>query len=111
MAKCLVIMLAIMALIVNPVCSISCQDAITKILPCEFYLLGVGSPSASCCQAVAQLSQLASSKPELKSLCVCLKQAAQTFHVIADKAKQLPGLCHVTTPVPIDPNINCDIIH
>ncbi|KAL1821448.1 hypothetical protein ACET3Z_016317 [Daucus carota] len=85
------------------------EDAITKILPCEFYLLGIGSPSAPCCQAVAQLSQLASSKPELKSLCVCLKQAAQTFHVIADKAKQLPGLCHVTTPVPIDPNINCDL--
>lgn len=110
MDKCLVMMLAIFAFIVNPACSISCQDAVTKILPCEPYLLGFGGVSVPCCQGVAELNQLASSKPELKALCICLKQAAQSFHINADRARQLPGLCHVTTPIPIDPNVNCDIL-
>lgn len=109
MGKCLVMMLAVLALTAYPAFSISCQDAVTKILPCQLYLLGFGGVSVPCCQAVAQLNQLASSKPELKSLCICLKQAALLFHVNADRARQLPGLCHVTTPVPIDPNVDCDM--
>ncbi|KAK1388685.1 Non-specific lipid-transfer protein cw18 [Heracleum sosnowskyi] len=109
MAKCIVMVLVVLALIINPACSISCQEAVTKILPCEPYLLGFASVSVPCCQAVAQLNQLATSKPELKALCICLKQAAQTFHVNAERARQLPGLCHVVTPVPIDPNVNCDV--
>ncbi|KAK1366562.1 AAI domain-containing protein [Heracleum sosnowskyi] len=111
MGKSLVIMVVILALIVNPACSISCQEAVTKILPCEIYLLGFGGVSAPCCQAVAELNQLAKSKPELKALCICLKQAAQWLHINHDRARQLPGLCHVTTPIPIDPNVSCDINH
>ncbi|KAF1002385.1 non-specific lipid-transfer protein AP10-like [Apium graveolens] len=109
LGKFLVMGLVVLTLTVSPASSISCQDAVTKILPCELYLLGFGDVSVPCCQGVAQLNQIASSKSELKSLCICLKQAAQQFHINADRARQLPDRCHVTTPVPIDPNINCDM--
>ncbi|KAK4398912.1 hypothetical protein Sango_1366700 [Sesamum angolense] len=92
------------------VSAISCLNAITRLMPCESYLLGFSSSvSVQCCQGAESLNQLAGSdRGQLKPLCQCLKQAAVSLGVNVDKAKQLPQLCKITVPVPIDPNVNCD---
>ncbi|CAA0835887.1 Non-specific lipid-transfer protein 4 [Striga hermonthica] len=90
--------------------AISCSDAITKLMPCQPFLLDVGSSvSVPCCEGAQSLSQLVGSKPEeLKAACKCLKQAAAAMGVDVARAKQIPDLCSVAVPVPIDPNVDCD---
>lgn len=102
--------LLILGVATNSASGISCGEAITKLIPCEPFLLGWSSSvSVSCCSGAASLNQLVGSDPsQLKGLCVCLKQAATSMGVNAANAKHIPDLCHITTPVPIDPNVNCD---
>lgn len=88
--------------------ALSCEEAIVILLPCQDYLV---RPSAKltvpCCQAASSLNSMVHSKPDLRNLCGCLKQAASALHVIVDKAKSLPQNCHIQVPVPIDPNVDC----
>ncbi|GFP97944.1 non-specific lipid-transfer protein cw18 [Phtheirospermum japonicum] len=92
------------------VSAIRCIDAITKLMPCQPFLLGTGnSVTVPCCQGADSLSQLVSShRDELKATCQCLKQAAAAMGVNTARAKQIPQLCKISVPVPIDPNVNCD---
>ncbi|KAI3456492.1 hypothetical protein Pfo_013155, partial [Paulownia fortunei] len=101
--------LLILAVATNRVSAISCVEAITKLMPCQPFLLGIGSDvTVPCCQGAESLNQLAGSKPDqLKTMCECFKQAATSMGVDVDRAKQLPQLCKITVPVPIDPNIQC----
>ncbi|KAL1560126.1 non-specific lipid-transfer protein 1-like [Salvia divinorum] len=57
--------------------------------------------------AASKLNDMVHSKVDLKDLCSCLKQAAAALLVIADRAKSLPGQCHIQVPVPLDPNVDC----
>ncbi|KAG8385773.1 hypothetical protein BUALT_Bualt03G0080100 [Buddleja alternifolia] len=102
--------LLIMALATSRVSAISCTEAVTKLMPCQPFLLGTASSvTVPCCQGAVSLSQLIGSKPgELKSTCECLKQAAASMGVNVDRAKQLPQLCNITVTVPIDPNVDCN---
>lgn len=88
----------------------SCAQAITSLLPCQPFLTGTGSsvPYACCDAAVALSKAAASNRAEMKTLCNCLKQAAAAMGVNTDRAKQIPQLCNIAVPVPIDPNVNCD---
>ncbi|KAK4439376.1 hypothetical protein Salat_0272500 [Sesamum alatum] len=94
----------------RPVSAISCLDAVTRLMPCQPFLLGASSSvTVPCCQGAESLNQLAGSdRGQLKTLCQCLKQAAVSIGVNVDRAKQLPQLCNITVPVPIDPNVDCD---
>ncbi|KAL1560240.1 non-specific lipid-transfer protein 1-like [Salvia divinorum] len=86
----------------------SCPQAITMLLPCQDYLVNLPAKlTVLCCQAASKLNSMVHSKADLKDLCVCLKQAAASLHVIADRAKSLPGQCHIQVPVPLDPNVDC----
>ncbi|GFQ05044.1 non-specific lipid-transfer protein cw18 [Phtheirospermum japonicum] len=92
------------------VSAISCFETITTLMPCQLFLLGMGnSVTVPCCQGAESLSQLVSShRDELKATCQCIKQAAAAMGVDAARAKQIPQLCNISVPVPIDPNVNCD---
>ncbi|XP_011096024.1 probable non-specific lipid-transfer protein 3 [Sesamum indicum] len=105
-----VVGLLVLAVGTSQVSAISCLDAITRLMPCQSYLLGFSSSvSVQCCQGAASLNQLVGSdRGQLKPLCQCLKQTAVSIGVNVDRAKQLPQLCKITVPVPIDPNVNCD---
>ncbi|KAM7502591.1 hypothetical protein LguiB_001495 [Lonicera macranthoides] len=87
---------------------ISCTEAITRLLPCEPYLVGFSDISVPCCEAAASLNQQASTKDDRKALCQCFKETGPGLGVKEDRAKQLPQLCNINVPVPIDLNVNCD---
>ncbi|KAL6546797.1 hypothetical protein OROMI_022518 [Orobanche minor] len=107
--------LVLLILVVAPmsrVSAISCMDAITKLMPCQPFLLDRGNGvTVPCCQGAESLSQMVGSKPdELKTTCQCFKQAAAAMGVNVTRAQQLPQLCKISVPVPIDPNINCSVL-
>ncbi|KAL8032895.1 hypothetical protein ABFX02_13G127000 [Erythranthe guttata] len=89
----------------------SCDEAVKKLIPCQPFLAGAANGvTVQCCDGARSLDQLGKSNPEeVKAICQCLKNAAAAATgVNADRAKQLPGLCNINLPVPIDPNVNCD---
>ncbi|KAK8541747.1 hypothetical protein V6N13_137659 [Hibiscus sabdariffa] len=89
--------------------AISCQDALTALMPCKPYLTaGAPTPTPSCCQAVATINAAATTTLARRELCRCFEKAGPALGVIPDKAKLLPQKCGISVPVPIDPKINCD---
>ncbi|XVF27971.1 hypothetical protein REPUB_Repub14bG0155300 [Reevesia pubescens] len=89
--------------------ALTCQQAITTLLPCQPFLTGVApAPIDPCCFAVVNVNAEATTTQARRDLCQCFKKAAPAFGVKPDKAKQLPQLCGVTVPVPIDPSVNCN---
>ncbi|KAF5474894.1 hypothetical protein F2P56_006747 [Juglans regia] len=90
--------------------AIPCPEVTLTLLPCRPFLVGTRPdyPGFSCCLGVQRLNREASMTNTRKALCRCFKKAASGLHVDVDKAKQLPQLCNVNNPVPIDPNVNCN---
>ncbi|KAE8684671.1 putative Nonspecific lipid-transfer protein [Hibiscus syriacus] len=89
--------------------AMSCEDALTALMPCRpFLTTGVDSPDPPCCQAVATVTASATTTLARRELCRCFEKAGPALGVIPDKAKQLPQKCGISVPVPIDPTINCD---
>jgi hypothetical protein len=97
-----------LAAIGSPVDALSCTKAIMRLLPCQPYLTSLGDISAPCCEAAQSLNQIAAFKPNLKSLCECFKKVIPALGVNIQRAKQIPQLCNIIAPLPIDPNVNCD---
>ncbi|XWS75531.1 hypothetical protein CRYUN_Cryun01aG0097900 [Craigia yunnanensis] len=89
--------------------AITCQQAITTLLPCQPFLTGTApAPIVPCCLAVAKVNAAATTTLARRELCRCFEKYAPALGVMPEKAKQLPQLCGVSVPVPIDPSINCD---
>ncbi|GLU15225.1 hypothetical protein SLE2022_317340 [Rubroshorea leprosula] len=89
--------------------TISCPEAIITLTPRVPFLTGVSpSPSAFCCEGVSKLNDEASTTQDRRELCNCLKGVAPSFGVNPEIAKELAPKCRVKTPVPIDPNIDCN---
>ncbi|KAK4438243.1 hypothetical protein Salat_0158500 [Sesamum alatum] len=65
--------------------AISCTQALEFLMPCQSFLLGVGEISSTCCVALS-------------------------VKVNQDNAKQLPQLCKIDVPIPVQLNVNCDVI-
>ncbi|KAL0442964.1 UNVERIFIED_CONTAM: hypothetical protein Slati_2019100 [Sesamum latifolium] len=87
---------------------VSCHRAVGLLTPCLAYLTGQATNvTVPCCQGASTLKDMVKTKPDIKSMCECLKRAAAAAHVITERAKALPGLCHIQIPVPIDPNVDC----
>ncbi|KAL1560124.1 non-specific lipid-transfer protein 1-like [Salvia divinorum] len=103
-----ILALLLVATAISNANAVSCPQAISMLLPCQDYLVKHSAKlTVSCCQAANKLNDMVNSKVDLKDLCSCLKQAAASLHVIADRAKSLPGQCHIQVPVPLDPNVDC----
>ncbi|XVF71500.1 hypothetical protein PTKIN_Ptkin12aG0042600 [Pterospermum kingtungense] len=93
----------------KPVDAITCQEAVVSLQPCLPFLTATApSPIPLCCVAVANVDAAATTTAIRRELCKCFKQVAPSAGVKPDRAKQLPQLCGVSVPVPIDPSINCD---
>ncbi|WCJ37329.1 hypothetical protein M5689_018477 [Euphorbia peplus] len=100
--------LIILAVSVHNVNAISCQEALATLNPCLSFLVGTNPmPSPACCLGAEKVKEEANTTQIRRDLCSCFKQAAASFGLIAGKAKQIPDLCHVQVPIPIDPNIDC----
>ncbi|XP_050206649.1 non-specific lipid-transfer protein A-like [Mercurialis annua] len=112
MEKKLMIIIMVFALVMSKkienVEGITCPEAVATLNPCLPFLTGASpSPTGPCCLAVDRVNQGATTREIRRQLCDCFKQASRSFGVKADKAKQIPDLCHVQVPVPIDPSIDC----
>ncbi|WCJ37332.1 hypothetical protein M5689_018480 [Euphorbia peplus] len=98
-------------MMVKNVKAISCGEAIAALSPCNSYLAGNDElPSPICCMSVLKINEQATTTQVRKDLCVCFEEVAPKVGVKTDKAKDLPNLCHVQVPVPIDPTIDCSKI-
>ncbi|CAL5345578.1 unnamed protein product [Camellia sinensis] len=105
------VILALIASSVTVNATITCEDAILKILPCEPYLSGIGDISVPCCQGAQNLNQMANSTADHRSVCACFKQVGPSLGVNVDRAKKLPDLCKIDLRgITIDFTIDCNTI-
>ncbi|KAL7242961.1 hypothetical protein ACSBR1_015382 [Camellia fascicularis] len=105
------VILALIASSVTVNTTITCQDAILKILPCEPYLLGIGDITVPCCQGAQNLNQMANSTADRRAVCACFKQVGPSLGVNVDRAKKLPDLCKIDLRgITIDFTIDCNTI-
>ncbi|XP_059435678.1 non-specific lipid-transfer protein AP10-like [Corylus avellana] len=118
MMGCVVLAFGLMFLALNasgrPSNDISCTDAVIDLLPCQSFLVSYGPalPTDACCQGAQAVLNQATTIEIRKSLCECFKKVGKDMNVNPEKAKQLPSLCKIDTPVPIDidPNMDCSKI-
>ena len=114
--SCLVLASGLMIILVlsasasaSPSNGITCEEALTQLITCNPYFLGFGpSPSPICCEGVQNVSQQANTTTIRRSLCECFENAAKAFQIIPERLKQLPQLCKVEVPVPLDPTLDCN---
>ncbi|KAK4594279.1 hypothetical protein RGQ29_018102 [Quercus rubra] len=112
--SCLVLAFGLMIILVlnssaSPSDGITCEEALTQLITCNPYFLGIGpSPSPICCKGVQNVSQQANTTTIRRSLCECFETAAKAFQIIPERLKQLPQLCKVKVPVPLDPTVDCN---
>ena len=112
--SCLVLAFGLINILVlnasaSPLDGITCEEALTQLITCNPYFLGFGQlPSPICCKGVQNVSQQANTTTIHKSLCECFEIAAKAFQIIPERLKQLPQLCKVEVPVPLDPTVDCN---
>ncbi|XP_073059988.1 non-specific lipid-transfer protein 1-like [Primulina eburnea] len=88
--------------------AVPCTTAVATLGPCVDYLVGrASSVTVPCCQGADSLNRMVKTKPELQSLCECLKQAAAAMGVLPDRAAAIPVLCKITVPFPISYDVDC----
>jgi hypothetical protein len=110
---CAVLAFGLMFLVLNasgrPSDDITCKDAVTALLPCQSFLVGSGptTPTAACCVGAQNVLKQAATSEVRKALCECFKKAGKEMGVKPERAKQIPDLCKIDVPVPIDPNVDC----
>ncbi|XP_059440681.1 non-specific lipid-transfer protein A-like [Corylus avellana] len=116
MMGCAVLAFGLMFLVLNasgrPSNDISCMSALISLLPCQSFLVGSGpaSPTAACCLGAQNVLNQATTPESRKVLCECFKKAGKDMGVKPEKAKQIPDLCKIDVPVPIDPDVDCSKI-
>ena len=113
MMGCLALAFGLMILVLNasasPSNDITCQAAITDLMPCQPFLVGSGpaTPSFTCCEGAQNILNQATTTATRRALCECFKNAAKAFGINPDRSKKLPQLCKINVPVPLDPNVDC----
>lgn len=100
-------MLVIAEFMVQPNEAITCPDVDRFLAPCLPYLTGGGIPSPECCNGLKSLQAKAQTTSDRQTACRCAKEAAITFRVREDTAKDLRNKCGVTISVPVSPTVDC----
>jgi hypothetical protein len=101
MMGCAVLAFGLMFLVLNasPSNGISCNDAITDLLPCQSFLAGSGpaSPTAACCQgATTAAKQLFASTPEVrKAVCECIHKWGRDVRANPENGKRIRDFCKI----------------
>ncbi|KAI7742491.1 hypothetical protein M8C21_019411 [Ambrosia artemisiifolia] len=106
-----VAMLAIIVMaqvMVHPSEAISCGALTGMLSPCLPYLRSGGAPTRGCCDGAKRLLGATRTQADRRTACNCAKAAAPQLKVRPDFASSLPGKCGITTPIPINPNVNCN---
>ncbi|XP_058100034.1 non-specific lipid-transfer protein A-like [Magnolia sinica] len=111
-AVCVLMVLAVAQLMVDPGHAITCGDVTKCIGPCVPFLTGTQpNPGNACCAGVNQLKGLAPTTTDRRAACACVKTAAANFkNLNADAVSSLPAQCGTPLPFPINKDTNCEII-
>ncbi|KZV23253.1 Non-specific lipid-transfer protein [Dorcoceras hygrometricum] len=89
--------------------AVPCTTAVATLWPCVDYLTGrESSVTVPCCQGADSVNRMVKTKPEMQSLCECLKPAAAELGVISARVAALPDLCKITVPIPISTDVDCN---
>ncbi|XP_057764951.1 non-specific lipid-transfer protein 1-like [Salvia miltiorrhiza] len=106
------VVMALALLVGRAMAAIRCGEAVSKVLPCQGFLVsGVTAPSAACCGAVQSLEKMErASSGDRQAICKCFKGLYRAFPVNITKAQLIPQLCNVTIAIAVTPDIDCDRI-
>ncbi|CAL9071094.1 unnamed protein product [Musa textilis] len=89
--------------------AITCNDAVSALIPCGSYLLGQGGadPSPRCCDSARVLDRMARTVASRRQLCECLKQTGPSFGVKPERVRHLPPFCKIDLSMPVSPDVDC----
>ncbi|RZS25409.1 hypothetical protein BHM03_00058603, partial [Ensete ventricosum] len=89
--------------------AITCNDAVSGLIPCGSYLIGQGGadPSPRCCESARALNRMASTVASRRQLCECLKQTGPSFGVKPERVQHLPPFCKIDLNMPVSPDVDC----
>ncbi|RZC72414.1 hypothetical protein C5167_035597 [Papaver somniferum] len=107
---CVVVVLAMVQLMVEPSQAFTCSDVDKSLVQCMPYLVGSApQPVTACCDGVKQIKGMATTTDEKRQACGCVKDAANKYQNIKeDAASGLPTKCGVPLSYPISKNIDCN---
>ncbi|XP_062207282.1 non-specific lipid-transfer protein 1-like [Phragmites australis] len=94
--------------------AMSCSTVYNTLMPCLPYVqMGGARPPQDCCGGIRTLLSQASSTPDRRTICGCLKNVANgsSGGSYIDRAAALPSKCGVTLPYKISTNVNCNTIN
>ncbi|KAK8950290.1 Non-specific lipid-transfer protein 3 [Platanthera guangdongensis] len=88
--------------------AISCGQVASSLGQCVSYLTGQGPLLKPCCAGVQRLNAAASSTPDRRQACACLKSISGSIsNLKPNLAAGLPGMCGVSIPYPISTTTDC----
>lgn len=101
--------LSVILVLAIPTSGINCGDAVSSLIACESYLLGMGDPKPTlpCCNSAQTLKKIVVSKTDRQSLCECFMQIAPTLGVNFKRANQLLSSCKLNLNMTITSDMNC----
>ena len=107
-SKMIVVVAMMVMLVVSSEALITCGQVASSIAPCLGYLQSGGPLAGTCCPGVKKLNSLASTTPDRKAACECLKRlASSNSRINYVRAGGLPGKCGVRIPYQISPSTDC----
>ncbi|KAK4796494.1 hypothetical protein SAY86_028820 [Trapa natans] len=87
---------------------LNCGQVASSLAPCLAYLRNAGPLQPPCCAGVRSLNNAASTTPDRRTACTCLKTVATSIGGInLALARTLPSKCGVSIPYDISPSTDC----
>ncbi|KAM7265729.1 hypothetical protein ACFE04_003412 [Oxalis oulophora] len=86
--------------------AITCIGVKQDLSPCLAFLTGKGpadKPDKACCAGVQDINKYATDTASRRSICDCLISTGISYSINFTRAGQLPQLCGISLPFPIDP--------
>ncbi|TVU32595.1 hypothetical protein EJB05_24332, partial [Eragrostis curvula] len=90
--------------------ALSCSTVYNTLMPCLPYVQSGGTVARACCSGIQRLFSGASTTPDRRAICTCLKDVAAgaAGGPYISRAAGLPGRCGVPLPYKLSPNMNCN---
>ncbi|KAI3921779.1 hypothetical protein MKX01_005468 [Papaver californicum] len=108
---CVMVVLAVVQSMFQPSsAAITCPQVVKSLAPCANYITGSQpQPATDCCKGITALRAMATTTPDKRFACNCVKTATASNPNIRDDAvSSLPGKCGVQLPYAISRNFDCN---
>ncbi|MCL7044551.1 hypothetical protein MKW94_024349 [Papaver nudicaule] len=91
---------------------LTCPQVVQTLAPCITFITGSApNPAAGCCPGITNLRNMATTTPDKRFACNCVKNAAASNPNIKDEqVTALPGKCGVKLPYTISKTFDCNSI-